>query len=495
MARVLAMDQGTTSSRALIFDERGEVLGSGQREFAQSFPKLGWVEHGPEEIWESQWEAVLEALESAGCGAGEIDAIGITNQRETVVVWDRSSGKPLAPAIVWQDRRTADYCEVHRGEWEGEIRRRTGLLLDPYFSGTKVRWLLENIPGARERAEGGELCFGTVESWLVWKLTGGRSHLTDVSNASRTLLMDLGGLCWDDDLLGRFGIPRSMLAEIVSNSGEIAVTDGDVFGAEVPITGMAGDQQAALFGQRCFEPGMVKATYGTGCFLLMQTGEDPILSEHRLLTTVAWKLGDGPCKYALEGSVFTGGSVVQWIRDGLGLIGKSEEINALAESVDSNGGVYFVPAFTGLGAPHWDPNARGTISGLTRGSKAGHIARAALEGIAFQICDAVEAMVADTGLDVSTLRADGGASCSDLLMQIQSDLLGCEISRSGIAETTALGAAFLAGLGAGIWSGEGDFESMMRQSKRFVPRGDLEEIARRRKGWEAALRRSLGGAG
>jgi glycerol kinase len=492
--RVLSLDQGTTSSRAIVLGESSEILGKGQHEFTQHFPQLGWVEHDPKEIWQTQLTSLRDALDDAKCSAADIDAVGITNQRETVVLWDRDTGEPVAPAIVWQDRRTADFCDQHRDEWQAAIHEKTGLRLDPYFSGTKLKWLLDEIPGARERAEKGELAFGTIETWLVWKLTGGRVHVTDVSNASRTLLMNLRTLEWDDELLEWLGVPRVLLPEIVGNSEVVGTTDAQVVGAEIPIAGMAGDQQAALFGQLCVEKGMVKNTYGTGCFLLMQTGDEPVLSEQRLLTTVAWKLGDAPCQYALEGSVFTAGSVVQWLRDGLGIIKESADVNALAEQVEDNGGVYLAPAFTGLGAPHWDPYARGVMAGLTRGSTAAHIARAALESIAYQVDDLVTAMRADTGLDLAEVRVDGGASRSDLLMQFQSDLLDCTITRSAIAETTALGAAFLAGLATGVWSDVDELQSLWQQERRFTPAGDAEQINTQRRGWNAAVKRSLGWA-
>jgi len=494
MRRILALDQGTTSSRAIVFGDKGEILGKGQLEFTQHFPQPGWVEHDAEEIWQTQLQSVGDALRDADCSASQIDAIGITNQRETVVLWDRTSGEAVAPAIVWQDRRTADFCERHRDEWEPKIHERTGLLLDPYFSGTKLKWLLDEVPDAGERAARGELAFGTIESWLVWKLTNGAVHVSDVSNASRTLLMNLRSLAWDDDLLDWLEIPREVLPRIVGNSEIIGQTDPEVVGAAIPIAGMAGDQQAALFGQLCVEEGMVKNTYGTGCFLLMQTGAKPVLSNQRLLTTVAWKLGDASCQYALEGSVFTAGSVVQWLRDGLGIIENSADVNALAAQVPDNGGVYLAPAFTGLGAPHWDPYARGVVTGLTRGSTSAHLARAALESIAYQVDDLVRAMRADTGLELAEVRVDGGASQSDLLMQFQSDLLGCAISRSSIAETTALGAAFLAGLATGVWDGIADLRDLWKQERRFEPSGDRAQIAALRRGWNAAVKRSFGWA-
>jgi glycerol kinase len=489
MPRILAIDQGTTSSRAIVFDENAAVLGTGQYEFTQHYPLPGWVEHDAEEIWRTQWQSIEDALKAAGCVAKDIDAIGITNQRETVVVWDRESGEPIAPAIVWQDRRTADFCAKHREEKEPLVRERTGLLLDPYFSGTKLKWLLDHVPMARERAEHGELAFGTIESWLVWKLTGGESHITDASNASRTLLMNLHSIEWDDDLCDWLDIPRSLLPKIVTNSGIVAHTHANVFGASVPISGMAGDQQSALFGQLCVDKGMIKNTYGTGCFLLMQTGTEPVFSDNRLLSTVAWKIGD-TCNYALEGSVFTAGAVIQWLRDGLGIIRKSADVDTLAASVEDNGGVYLAPAFTGLGAPHWDPYARGLIAGLTRGSTAAHIARAALESIAFQVGDLIAAMKADTDLPLAEVRVDGGASRSDLLMQFQSDLLDCDIVRSNTAETTARGAAFLAGLGTGIWKNIDTLRDLWQEQDRFQPKGDAEQLNVLKKGWREAIKRS-----
>jgi len=491
MNRVLSLDQGTTSSRAIVFGEDARILGKGQHEFTQHFPQSGWVEHDAEEIWETQLQSLKEALEDAACEASDIDAIGITNQRETVVLWDRETGEPVAPAIVWQDRRTADFCEQNAEAWGTKIHEKTGLRLDPYFSGTKLKWLLDEVLGVRDRAEKGELAFGTMETWLVWKLTAGTVHVTDVSNASRTLLMNLNSLEWDEEMLDWLGVPRAVLPEIVGNSEMVGTTNVGVVGAEIPISGMAGDQQAALFGQLCLEKGMVKNTYGTGCFLLMQTGAEPVLSEQRLLTTVAWKLGDAPCQYALEGSVFVAGSVVQWLRDGLGIIKESADVNALAEQVEDNGGVYLAPAFTGLGAPHWDPYARGVMAGLTRGSTAAHIARAALESIAYQVDDLVTAMRADTGLDLADVRVDGGASRSDLLMQFQSDLLDCTITRSAIAETTALGAAFLAGLAVGGWESTDELEALWQSERQFTPGGDAKQIEAHRRGWNAAVKRSL----
>ncbi len=492
MKCILALDQGTSSSRAIVFDREGQELGKGQYEITQYFPKSGWVEHDAEEIWRTQLLAVKDAIRLAGVSYADIEGIGITNQRETVVVWDRKSGDSLAPAIVWQDRRTARFCHDERDKWEKIVRDRTGLLLDPYFSGTKIKWLLDELPGLRERAEVGEIAIGTIESWLVWKLTGGDVHVTDVSNASRTMLMNVDTLEWDPLLLEWLKIPRSVLPKIVSNSEQVGTTK--VFGGELPITGLAGDQQAALFGQLCFEGGMLKTTYGTGCFLLMQTSRTRITSKNRLLSTVAWKLGDSDCQYALEGSVFSGGAVVQWLKEGLGLIEKPVDIEVLAKKEKDHGGVYFAPAFTGLGAPHWDPYARGVIAGLTRGTTAGHIAWAALESIAFQVDDIVRLMKEDAGIDSLEMRVDGGASESDLLLQIQSDFLGCRIVRGATSETTARGVAFLAGLAVGFWKDQSELVEMWEEVDRFEPSMDLDWFTERRKGWEEVVRRSMGWA-
>jgi len=490
---VLALDQGTTSSRALLFDRTGSVCAVAQREFAQIFPQPGWVEHNPEEIVFSQVAVAIEAIAQARAHAGEIAAIGIANQRETAVVWNRDTGLPIHNAIVWQDRRTADFCERLRSEGQAElVQQRTGLLIDSYFSATKVFWILENVPGARSLAEAGKLAFGTVDSWLVWNLTEGRVHATDVTNASRTMLFNIHSCDWDAELLDLFRIPRSMMPRLLSSS-EILEKIQDVNGLEgIPIAGMAGDQQAALFGQRCASPGMTKNTYGTGCFMLQNTGQRAVPSSNRLVTTIAWKLGN-TTEYALEGSVFIGGAVVQWLRDGLGLIRKSEEVEALAKSVPDNGGVYFVPAFVGLGAPHWDPYARGSIFGLTRGSTAGHIARAAVESIAYQVADLLDAMLRDSGDEVRELRVDGGASANDSLMQFQADILGVPVVRPAVTETTALGAAYLAGLAAGFWnvsdlnkSGTGDrrFEPRMPESQSRTLRDRWKEAIDRSKSWE-----------
>ena len=449
---VLAIDQGTTSSRSILFDRRGHPVAIAQREFTQRFPEPGWVEHDADEIWATQQATIAEVLAEARATPADLAAIGITNQRETTVLWDRRSGRPVAPAIVWQDRRTAEHCDRLRAAGhEAEVARRTGLTLDPYFSGTKLAWLLEHVADGRRRAERGELAFGTIDSWLVWQLTGGRAHLTDVTNASRTLLLDLATATWSAPMLALLGIPAACLPEIVPSSLPVADAPRALLGDRaVPITGIAGDQQAALFGQACFTPGMAKNTYGTGCFMLMNTGAEALASRHRLLSTIAWDCGGR--RYALEGSVFVAGAVVQWLRDGLGLIARSSDVEALAASVPDAGGVYVVPAFTGLGSPHWDPYARGTIVGLTRGTNAAHIARAALESIAFQSADVLDAMQADAGRPLVELRVDGGATANDLLMQFQADVLGVPVVRPAVTETTALGAAYLAGLGAGYWA-------------------------------------------
>ncbi|MBT8400135.1 MAG: glycerol kinase GlpK [Rhodothermia bacterium] len=489
---VLALDQGTTSSRALIFDQTGQIVGVSQREFDQIFPESGWVEHNADEIWESQYAVAKEAIRKAGLSASDISAIGITNQRETTVVWDRNSGDPICNAIVWQDRRTAGYCDQLKAQGlEAEFRQRTGLVVDAYFSGTKVRWILENVEGARERAEDGSLAFGTIDSWLVWKLTEGALHITDVSNASRTLMYNIHDLQWDETLLEVLSVPSSMLPDVRQSSEVYGSTASGLFEADIPIAGIAGDQQSALFGQLCTQPGMVKNTYGTGCFMLVNTGADPVASHNNLLTTIAWQL-DGETTYALEGSVFIGGAVVQWLRDGLGLIQDSGEVEALAGSVEGSDGVYLVPAFTGLGAPHWDPYARGTIVGLTRGSSAAHLARAALESIAFQSADLVHSMEADSGVPVRELRVDGGAAANNLLMQFQADLLGVPVVRPTVLETTALGAAYLAGLGVGVWPNTSALAEQWQVDRRFDPSMDRGEVDRLVVGWNRALQRARG---
>jgi glycerol kinase len=467
MKYVLALDQGTTSSRAIVFDETGAVRSVAQKEFRQIFPQPGWVEHDAEEIWSTQLGVAVEAMARAGLKKSEIAAIGITNQRETTVVWERATGKPIGNAIVWQDRRTADRCRALKSAGhEKTFRERTGLVLDPYFSGTKLAWILENVPGARARADKGELAFGTVDSWLVWKLTGGTVHVTDPSNASRTLLFNIQAGGWDDELLKILNVPRSLLPEVRSSSEVYGETTGGFGG--VPISGIAGDQQAALFGQLCTEPGLAKNTYGTGCFMLMNTGTRLVSSKNQLLTTVAWRIGNRT-EYALEGSVFIAGAVVQWLRDGLGIIKSSPEVEAVAATVPDSGGVYFVPAFVGLGAPHWDPYARGAIVGLTRGSTAAHIARAALESIAFQTADVMQAMEADSGVRLKELRVDGGASQNNLLMQFQADVLGIPVIRPAVSETTAWGAACLAGLAVGVWKGMGDLAACWKADRTFPP--------------------------
>ena len=441
---ILALDQGTSSSRAIVFDHEGNICSTAQMEFTQYFPKPGWVEHNPMEIWSSEAAVIAEAITKIGINGKDIAGIGITNQRETTIVWDAETGEPVYNAIVWQDRRTSEFCDTLRDKADF-IREKTGLIIDAYFSGTKIRWILDNVPGAREKAEAGKLRFGTVDSWLVWQLTRGEVHVTDVSNASRTMLFNINTLEWDKELLELLDIPASMMPEVRSSSEVYGVTKTTIFAHEVPIGGIAGDQQAALFGQMCTEPGSVKNTYGTGCFLLMNTGEKPILSRNNLLTTVAWKIGD-KVNYALEGSIFVGGSVVQWLRDGLGIIRSSSEIEALASTVEDNGGVYFVPALTGMGAPYWDQYAHGTICGITRGTTAAHIARAALEGIAFQTMDIVGAMEKDAGVKLSELKVDGGASRNNLMMQFQADVLDTSVIRPKVTETTAMGACYLAGL-------------------------------------------------
>ncbi len=490
MSYLLALDQGTTSSRAIVFDERGATVSVAQKEFTQIYPQPGWVEHSPDEIWSTQLSVTVEALAQAHLKPSQIAAIGITNQRETAVVWDRATGQPIHNAIVWQDRRTAGFCDqLRRGGLEAEIQQRTGLMLDPYFSGTKVRWLLDNVPGARARAAAGSLAFGTIDTWLIWNLTGGHVHATDPSNASRTMLYNIHSGAWDDELLRILDIPRSLLPEVRPSSGSFGSTSPDLFAHRLPIAGVAGDQQAALFGQACFSPGLTKNTYGTGCFMLMQTGTQPVASTNRLLTTVAWDTGSG-LNYALEGSVFIGGAVVQWLRDGLGLIRTSAEVEALARSVPDSGGVVLVPAFTGLGAPHWDAYARGTMLGITRGTGPGHIARAALEAIAFQVADLLSAMQADSSIDLKELRVDGGASQNDLLLQCQADLLGVPVVRAGVAETTALGAAYLAGLAAGVFPNQEAIARQWTAGARFEPAMDPGRAAALRARWSRAVDRA-----
>ena len=488
MKYILALDQGTTSSRAIVFDHAGSIVAVAQKEFPQIFPKPGWVEHDARDIWSTQAGVAAEVLTKANVGAADVAAIGITNQRETTVVWDRVTGQPICNAIVWQDRRTANICDRLRArKLDRLIRRKTGLVIDAYFSATKVQWILQNVKGARARAKAGELAFGTIDSWLVWNLTGGKVHVTDASNASRTMLFDITSGEWDDELLKLFGVPRSMLPEVRSSSEIYGVTT--LLGTPIPIAGIAGDQQAALFGQACTKPGMAKNTYGTGCFMLMNTGTKRIASKNNLLTTVAWRVGNRT-DYALEGSIFIAGAVVQWLRDGLGFFRSAAEIEALAAGVSDTGGVYLVPAFAGLGAPHWDQYARGTIVGLTRGTTKAHIARAALEGIVLQVMDVLRAMEADAGIKLKELRVDGGASANDLLMQLQADMLNVPVVRPKIAETTALGAAYLAGLAVGYWKNQADIARQWQVDKRFKPA--MKPAARNRvaKGWERALSRA-----
>ncbi len=489
---ILALDQGTTSSRAILFNEQGEICSVAQKEFTQIFPKSGWVEHNPHEIWSSQASVVAEAITKLDINGKDIAAIGITNQRETTIVWDVETEEPVYNAIVWQDRRTGEFCDQLKAQ-EGlveKIREKTGLIIDAYFSGTKIKWILDNVPGARERAEAGKLRFGTVDSWLVWRLTRGEVHVTDVTNASRTMLFNIHTLDWDDELLNLLGIPRSMMPQVKSSSEVYGHTKTTIFAHEVPIAGIAGDQQAALFGQQCTEAGSIKNTYGTGCFLLMNTGEKPIMSKNNLLTTIAWKIGD-KVNYALEGSIFVGGSVVQWLRDGLGIIKSSGEIEALATTVPDTGGVYFVPALTGLAAPYWDPYARGSITGLSRGTTAAHIARAALEGIALQTYDIVDCMRRDAELPIRELKVDGGASRNNLMMQFQSDILNCKVYRPRVTETTALGAAYLAGLAVGYWSSLDEIKRQWQVEKEFSPEANLEDVKKTVDGWHNAVDRTL----
>ena len=489
---ILALDQGTTSSRAILFDGGGRVTAVAQREFTQRFPQPGWVEHDPEEIWSSQLAVAQDVIATAGLHARDIKALAITNQRETTVVWERASGKPIHNAIVWQDRRTAAACDALKTRGlEAAITARTGLLADAYFSGTKVAWILDHVPGARARATAGELAFGTIDSWLVWNLTGGTVHVTDATNAARTLLYNIHNGAWDDELLAWLNVPAEVLPKVCASSGIIAETAPGLFGARIPIAGIAGDQQAALFGQRCTQPGMAKNTYGTGCFMLMHTGDAVVHSPSRLLSTAACATGSKK-QYALEGSVFIGGAVVQWLRDGLGIIRTSAEVETLANSVPDNGGVYLVPAFVGLGSPHWDPHARGTIAGLTRGSSAGHIARAALESIAYQTADVLQAMVRDSGINLRELRVDGGAARNDALMQFQADVLGLRVVRPQIQETTALGAAYLAGLGTGYWKTSEQLDVQWQIEKVFEPQMNRDQVADLLAGWHKAVERSKG---
>ena len=488
---LLALDQGTTSSRAIIFDKEGHIKAKAQKEFTQLFPQPGWVEHNPKEIWQSQSAVIVEAMTKMGITEESIVGIGITNQRETTIVWDAETGEPVYNAIVWQDRRTSAYCdELKRKGLVDRIHEKTGLFIDAYFSGTKIKWILENVPGARRKAEAGLLRFGNVDAWLIWKLTNGTVHATDVSNASRTMLFNINTLQWDEDLLKLLDIPVSLLPEVKSSSEIYGSAQLESWKSTVPIAGVAGDQQAALFGQMCIKPGSVKNTYGTGCFIMLNTGKQVVMSQNNLLTTVAWKIGN-EVNYALEGSVYVGGSVVQWLRDGLGIIRKSSEIEELARSVPDSGGVFFVPALTGLAAPYWDQYARGTIVGLTRGTTAAHIARAALEGIAFQVYDIVQAMARDLGAPLEELKVDGGASANELMLQFQSDLLAVKVIRPLVTETTAQGAAFLAGLAVGYWKSIEQLKGLWKEESVFSPSKDDTKISQAIEGWHDAVRRTL----
>lgn len=487
---ILALDQGTTSSRAILFNQAGSVMGVAQREFKQYYPQSGWVEHDATEIWNCQLRVAQEVLLKCNIAASEIAAIGITNQRETTVVWDRKTGKPIHHAIVWQDRRTAGFCDQLRANGHAElISRRTGLVVDAYFSGTKLRWLLDNVDGAREKADRGELAFGTIDSWLLWNLSGGELHVTDISNASRTMLMNLETGQWDDELLQLLDVPKSVLPQIRSTSEVYGSSKADLLGAAIPLGGAAGDQQSALFGQNCTRHGMAKNTYGTGCFMLMNIGERPQASKLNLLTSVAWRTPAG-VNFALEGSVFIAGAAIQWLRDGLGIIKSSSEVEALAAQVADSDGVYMVPAFAGLGAPHWDAYARGTIVGLTRGTTSAHLARAALEGIAFQVADVLTAMESDSGIGIRELRVDGGACANNLLMQFQADIMQSPVVRPHVIETTALGAAFFAGLAVGFWNSVDEIQSIWQAERVFEPKMKPDEAASRRARWAQALERS-----
>ena len=492
---VLSIDQGTTGTTVLIFDHDGNVRGRAYSEFTQHFPRPGWVEHDADEIWRVSFSVIGEALEKSGVSATDVNAIGITNQRETTVLWDRKTGEPVHHAIVWQDRRTAAYCdELKSRGLEETVREKTGLVIDAYFSGTKVKWMLDNVPGLRQRAERGDIAFGTIDSWLVWHLTGGHSHVTDYSNASRTLLFNIYDLKWDDEILEIFDIPRSILPEVKPSSHIYGETDPDMFFGthSIPVAGIAGDQQAALFGQACYGEGLAKNTYGTGSFLLMNTGTEPVKSREKLLTTIAWGIGDEPVEYALEGAIFITGAAVQWLRDGLGIIKKASETEALARSVDGNDGVYFVPALVGLGAPHWDPYARGMLAGLTRGTTNAHIVRAVLESMAYQTRDVVDAMQAEGGIPLKELRADGGASVNSFLMQFQADILGVPVEVPRVTETTALGAAYLAGLATGFWQSRDEIDAKWKLAHRYEPSMSDSERARLYKRWQKAVERAKG---
>lgn len=488
---ILALDQGTTSSRAIIFDKKGRQVAVAQKDFEQHFPKAGWVEHDPVEIWTSQASVATEVITKSNITAAQIAGIGITNQRETTILWDRKTGKPVYNAIVWQDRRTSAYCNQLKEQGYAEtIREKTGLIIDAYFSATKIKWILDNVEGVRERAERGEICFGTVDSWLIWKLSSGKAHLTDVTNASRTMIYNIHSLRWDEELLKIFDIPASILPEVKSSSEVFCTTAGDIFSGKIPIAGIAGDQQAALFGQLCLKPGMAKTTYGTGCFLVMNTGEKPVTSDNQLLTTIAWKIGD-KVNYALEGSVFIGGAAIQWLRDGISLLDHAKESEALAESLPDNDGVYFVPALTGLGAPYWNQDARGAFFGITRGTSVAHMTRAALEAIAYQVYDVLKAMEKDAGEEVREMRVDGGATANNFLMQFQADLVRCTIKRPKMLETTALGAAYLAGLATGYWEDVEDLRELWEADQSFEPKQDAEKVKKYLHFWHKAVNRSL----
>ena len=487
---ILALDQGTTSSRAIIFNKAGQIEAVAQKDFEQKFPKAGWVEHDPIEIWTSQVSVLTEALSKNNLRPQQIAAIGITNQRETTILWDRHTGKPLYNAIVWQDRRTSAYCNQLKEEGHAEmVNDKTGLIIDAYFSGTKIKWILDNIEGAREKAEKGEVCFGTVDSWLIWKLSGGKQHITDITNASRTMLFNIHEKQWDQELLDLLDIPAAILPEVKSSSEVYCTTSGDILSAQIPIAGIAGDQQAALFGQLCIEPGMAKTTYGTGCFLVMNTGNKPVKSANQLLTTIAWQIGD-EVTYALEGSVFIGGAAIQWLRDGLELFRHAKESEAMAESLKDNDGVYFVPALTGLGAPYWDQDARGAFFGITRGTTRAHFTRAALEAIAYQVTDVLKAMEKDSGESTKEMKVDGGAVANNFLMQFQTDLIQCAVKRPKITETTALGAAYLAGLAVGYWKDRDELIGLSETDKTFTPAMDQKVVDKYLVFWHKAVERS-----
>lgn len=487
---ILSLDQGTTSSRAIVFNHSGEIIAIAQKEFTQIYPEAGWVEHNPSEIWSTQLSVATEVIAKANLTAADVKAIGITNQRETTVVWDKTTGKPVYNAIVWQDRRTSEYCNsIKKQGLSQKIQEKTGLIIDSYFSATKVKWVLEHVEGAREKAEKGELAFGTVDSWLIWNLTAGKVHVTDVSNASRTMLYNIHSLTWDNELLELFGIPSSMLPQVKSSSEVYGTTAGNILAAQIPIAGIAGDQQSALFGQMCTQPGMVKNTYGTGCFMLMNIGKTPKTSTNNLLTTIAWQI-NGEVNYALEGSIFIAGAIVQWLRDELGLIEKSADVEQLAKKVEDTQGVYIVPAFAGLGAPYWNQDARGTITGITRGTNKSHMARAALESIAYQTMDVLNAMQADAGTPIAELRVDGGATANNLLMQFQADLLNCKVIRPEVTEVTAIGAAYLAGLATGFWQNIEEIKSQWQVNKTFVANANIDN-SKRINGWKKAVRAAI----